>query len=372
MTNPKAKELLQKQENGEISQSEKDLLDSWYIQQEISDDIPDLDILLSDQKESAESLVRYIHEKKPVPLWSRIAVAAAAMVGVVLGLWMYTSSPVTTDHPEIVNQNVISPGKNMATLTFANGKAITLSDAKTGVTIDATRLTYDDGTAIDASGIGQLNGASDQTQTITTPRGGTYQVTLSDGTKVWLNAASSLTYTTPLSAKAYRTVKLEGEAYFEVASDKHHPFVVVSRGQQVEVLGTHFNVNSYADEPQIETSLLEGSVKVKVGKIQTVIKPGEQALNNGQRIEVHQVDMDKVVDWKNGKFNFNHLDFRTAMRKIGRWYNVEVVYDASVSDAMEAGGWMSRNNQLSDVLQAIEASGHAKFRIEGKKIIVSK
>ncbi|MNL40184.1 hypothetical protein D3C87_1625150 [compost metagenome] len=152
--------------------------------------------------------------------------------------------------------------------------------------------------------------------------------------------------------------------------DKHRPFIVSSKGQQIEVLGTHFNVNSYSDEPGAVTTLLEGSVKVKAGNQQKIIRPGEQVLSRSGGMTVREIDVDNVLDWKNGDFNLNHIDFKTAMRKIARWYDMDIIYDENVPDNMESGGWISRDKPLSAVLKSIEASGLVKFKVEGRKIYV--
>jgi ferric-dicitrate binding protein FerR (iron transport regulator) len=167
-------------------------------------------------------------------------------------------------------------------------------------------------------------------------------------------------------------VALTGEGYFEVAKDRSHPFIVEAAGQQVEVLGTHFNVNSYADEPVVATTLLEGSVKVSAAASARTIVPGEQARSSGGGISVARVNTGQVVDWKDGDFNLEGVDFRAAMRKLGRWYNVEFVYDRSVPGDIEAGGWISRSSPLSAVLKSIENSGQVRFKIEGRKVLVFK
>ena len=207
--------------------------------------------------------------------------------------------------------------------------------------------------------------------TVETPRGGQYQVTLADGSKVWLNAASSLKYP-PVFNGASRQVELTGEAYFEIAKDKAHPFKVKTASQTVEVLGTSFDINNYPDEKNIATTLIEGSVKVTGEARQVIIRPGEQAINNGEQIQVAQANIDNVTDWRNGDFYLNRVNFRVAMRKIARWYDIEVIYDASVPDNIESGGWISRNNPLSAVLKAMERTGQVHFKVEGKKVYVSK
>lgn len=311
------------------------------------------------------------HSVKRIKLWSRIAVAAA-IAAVVSGIWLYTDHSIPGQHPQIVNQSNIGPGKVGATLTLANGKTIRLSDARDG------ELAVEAGVVIHKSPGGQLiyefkgnKGQGGKLNTLATSRGETYQVRLPDGSHAWLNSASSLTYSTDLIRKGKRVVKLEGEAYFEIAKDKSHPFIVESKGQEVEVLGTHFNVNAYLDEPVVTTTLLEGSVSITAAGTKRRIKPGEQAVNTASKVIVQQADVDNVVDWKNGDFFLNHIEFKTAMRKIARWYDMDIIYEKTVPDNMESGGWIARNKPLSAVLKSIESSGLVKFKVEGRKIYVT-
>lgn len=309
-----------------------------------------------------------------IKLWKRIAVAAAIATIIFGGGLYYYNLNFSKEQPnETAYQNDAAPGKTGATLTLANGKKIRLSDAKNG------ELAKDAGIIINKSANGQLvyeivpdKSSSGHINTLSTTKGETYKLRLPDGTQIWLNAASNLTYTTNLIKNGKRVVQLDGEAYFEVSKDKKHPFVVESKGQFVEVLGTHFNLNAYKDEPQISTTLLEGSVKVSVNGRMQLIRPGQQAVNYGGRLQVNEVSLDDITDWKEGDFFLNHVDFKTAMRKIARWYDVEIVYDVAVPDDLESGGWMSRRNNLSTVLKAIEGTGLARFRIEGKTVHVFK
>lgn len=301
--------------------------------------------------------------------------AVAAVVSAIIfgaGLFYFKSQQQTSsDNKSAANE--IAPGKQGATLTLANGKKIRLGEASSG------KLANESGVEISKSTNGQLiyeikrnSGESNKVNTLITAKGETYKVRLPDGSLVYLNAASSLTYSSNLIEHGRRSVKLDGEAYFEVSKDKKYPFFVESRGQSVEVLGTHFNVNAYQDEPQIATTLLEGSVKVNVKGRTQLIRPGQQIVNYGGRLQVNEVSLDDITDWKEGDFFLNHVDFKTAMRKIARWYDVEIVYDAAVPNDLESGGWMSRRNNLSTVLKAIEGTGLARFRIEGKTVHVFK
>ncbi|MCD0489175.1 FecR domain-containing protein [Pedobacter sp. MC2016-14] len=308
--------------------------------------------------------------------WWRSVAAVVALVALGTALFVYENDP-KQDLLIVASKNDIAPGKQGATLTLANGKKINLADAANGELVNEAGLKIKK--AKDGQLVYEVNSAlsnENVVNTLSTANGETYIVQLPDGSRVWLNSASSLTYTAKLNQEGKRKVKLDGEAYFEINKDKLHPFIVESRGQQIEVLGTHFNVNTYKDEPLITTTLLEGSVRVTAvasGKAQTqVIKPGEQALNNAGNISTGRADLEKTMDWKNGDFFLNHVDFKTAMRKIARWYNVEVIYDSSVPNDIESGGWLSRDKSLITVLNSIQASGLAKFKIDGRKIYVSR
>ncbi|MNL00170.1 fec operon regulator FecR [compost metagenome] len=313
---------------------------------------------------------------QPAPNWIRgIAIAAAAVMAVVFGIWFYNTSL----NPDSASSRTagrdlmhdIKPGKNTATLTLSNGKAIELSEEKTGLVV-GNDLRYNDGTSV-TSNKDPDNGRTVE-MTITTPRGGTYQVTLSDGTKVWLNAASSLTYTRALNEKGTRRVRLAGEGYFEVAKDKTHPFVVSTKGEEVKVLGTHFNISSYADEKDMKTTLLEGSVLVSRGAADVngvLLKPSEQATVTGNAITIRQVDVNEAVAWKNGDFRFADQSITDIMKQIARWYDIEVVYEADLS-AVRLTGSISRNRNLSQLLKRLGETNEVHFKIEGRRVIVNK
>ncbi|SKA30531.1 protein of unknown function [Chitinophaga eiseniae] len=307
-----------------------------------------------------------------VRLFPRIAIAAAAVGIIALGISLFFTPHKFKAAMEPGNQTHGAPGMNSATLTLSNGRTIRLSDAATG------KLAAEAGVVISKSPTGQLvyeikgNSGHRGINKLSTANGETYQVRLPDGSDVWLNAASSLSYTPDLLSDGKRSVQLEGEAYFSITRDQAHPFIVQSKDQQIEVLGTQFNVNAYADEPVVATTLLKGSVSITTGGQKKKIHPGEQALLSAGRLSVQKVEVDNIIDWKNGDFALNHVEFKTAMRKIARWYDMEVVYDQGVPDNLESGGWISRQQPLSAVLKSIEASGLVKFRVEGRKIYVMK
>lgn len=309
-------------------------------------------------------------------LWPRIAAAVAAVAAIVFGLYFFKAQYMNGHYPEGPSSRTagsalihdIAPGKNTAILTLANGKAIALSDAKTGVLIEEGSLKYNDGSVIQNS-----SGIQEQL-TVTTPRGGTYQVTLPDGTRVWLNAASSITYTAPVKGPgAVRKVTLNGEAYFEVFKNKNQAFVVKSKNQEVTVLGTHFNINAYHDENSIKTTLLEGSVRVSsLASGAIILKPNQQSLNTGSTINVKPVDPNEAVTWKNGYFSFSGENLEEVMKQLARWYDLQVVFDEPALKQKTFIGSIGRFEQLSKVLNMLSRTHVAAFNVEGKTIRISK
>lgn len=312
------------------------------------------------------------------PMYTRIKRIAivAAIVTFICGvtLYFYNNRIGQLSPAQLSFENDVAPGMQGATLTLTNGKQIKLSSVSSG------HLAQEAGMNITKNKDGELiyensGGAKDPNSlnTLSTANGQTFRLRLPDGSVVWLNAGSSLTYSANLirQSDGKRHVTLSGEAYFEIAKNKEHPFVVQSGTQLIEVLGTKFNVNAYPDEPAITTTLMEGSVKVTDGKIQQLIKPGQQVANNGGNLQPINIDTDNIIDWKDGDFYLNHVDFKVAMRKIARWYDVDIIYDVSTFDGMESGGWIARDKPLSHVLKAIESSGMVRFRIEGRTIHVT-
>lgn len=268
----------------------------------------------------------------------------------------------------------IIPGGNKAYLTTGNGNVITLDGLKN------ERLATQNGVAVDKvkdgllryNKIADMGGSNDfvDYHTITIPRGGQYQLLLSDGTKVWLNSASTLKYPVKFS-KNERTVQLTGEAYFEVAKDKTKPFKVNVDDLDVKVLGTHFNIMAYKDEKAIKTTLLEGSVQLTTPHKQVMLKPGEEGrLSYGSgSIDVQQVDAEEAVAWKEGYFVFDNEDIHTIMKRISRWYDVEVVFPPNFKRA-SFGGTVSRFKDVTQVLKSLELTGSVHFEIKERRIIV--
>ncbi|SDM35691.1 FecR protein [Daejeonella rubra] len=279
---------------------------------------------------------------------------------------------------ELLSENDIEPGDDKAILTLGDGTKIILDDAQNGV------LANQGGNSILKTSKGELiysfskdNGNQASVgntenvifNTIQTPKGGKFLVMLPDGSKVWLNAASSLRFPTKFEGTK-REVELQGEAYFEVAHDESKIFEVNTRNQTVQVLGTHFNINAYEDEPSVNTTLLEGSVRISDmrSNISQMLKPGEQA-KVSQKIEVVNVkDTGEAVAWKDGYFHFNDEDIQTVMRQIERWYDVTVIYEGKVP-SNRFGGEIERSLSLLQVLKILEKS-KVHFRLEGREVIV--
>ncbi|WP_256006769.1 FecR family protein [Pedobacter deserti] len=308
-------------------------------------------------------------KKKVVKVvWPRLAVAAA-VGGITFALLLYYNisdkSDVSAKRDTIVKSDIL-PGGNKATLRLSNGQVIDLSAQKSGVVIGARGVTYSDGATL-------KNGSYSKEQTITasTPRGGMYHFVLPDGSKVYLNAATTMKFPSAFN-KANRVVELvSGEAYFEVAKDKNSPFVVESTDQQVEVLGTRFNISAYPEEIGIATTLLEGSVRLKSNSAQRILAPGMAALNNQKGIQIYDVNAPQSIAWTNNKFVFANEDIETIMRKVARWYNVQVYFlGEKPLDRFE--GTVSRFERVSKVLRALESTGQVHFKIEGRAIYVFK
>jgi Fe2+-dicitrate sensor, membrane component len=376
--------LAAKWEAGTISEAEQLELDNWYREHQDEPLMVPESVAASEYDHQVKiwNAIQDQIQVKRVRLWPRIAAAASIVLAIGAGIFFYTNQPKKDVVQTATYAKDVAPGTAGATLTLANGKKIRLTDAgngelakESGVVVTKSAdgqlvYTVQGDVAVDPATIGE--NVHKIRNVLSTERGETYMVVLPDQSKVWLNAASSLIYNTNMNISKERVVSLEGEAYFEVAKDKARPFVVISRGQEVEVLGTHFNVNGYEDETATATTLLEGSVKVSTGDIKQILKPGQQAKSVGNTISVSQADVETVMDWKNGDFFLNRVDFRTAMRKIARWYNVEVIYDKSVPDDIESSGYISRTNNLSAVLKLIEKSGQVHFKIEERRIYVFK
>ncbi|HXO76568.1 MAG TPA: FecR domain-containing protein [Puia sp.] len=379
----------------------------------------ELDRLLKDAAVNGVSL-------EPAPVrrmvaWKKYSVAAAVILLVGAGVFFLTRSHKGPEAAPVANvfKNDVAPGGNKAVLTLGDGSRIVLDSAEKGnlasqgktniVKTDAGKLAYNvagaNGGATAAPGATVDGKTAFLYNTLSTPAGGQYQVTLADGTKVWLNALSKLRFPNEFSGSD-RTVDLTGEAYFEIAKDKSRPFMVRVNGVQVQVLGTSFNVNAYSDESEIKTTLLEGAVRLVKGEVSAPLKPGQQGVTgmpdaggtsggaqsngasaqkgandaqsngaSGQRaaiatsgFSIHSADIDQVMAWKNGLFSWDAADVHTVMRQISRWYGVEVRYEGTPTKAL-FGGEIGRDLTLTQVLTGLSKS-KVHFQLEGKILTV--
>lgn len=384
--------LVEKRLSGTISPKERELLDQWINQEPegqmiwLSDD--------EDEKAFRERLLKRIKKNagirddeigtKGMSTLRRYRRQAAAAVLLLIGgslayvlLTRTNINPVGRFSQKLTIQDA-PPGYQGAVLTLANGDKILLDSTGNGkvaiqghslLVNNSGQLAYEEATGSAASSSMAHADGKQIFNTLETPRGREFRIVLSDGSKVWLNAASSITY--PTSFTGERKVTVTGEAYFEIAQDSRHPFVVSVGDAKVTVLGTHFDLMAYGDEKLVRTTLLEGAVRVSHGHKQVVIAPGQQASFSMQSegIDVAVVDAKQAVAWIDGKLSLDNLDVETIMKKISRWYDVDVVFDGTPSDH-RYWGVINRDVNLSDMLKVMKATGiNASFK--NNKIIVT-
>lgn len=338
---------------------------------------------LLDHRREEGATIKRIGARKRNWIWAAASVAAV----VITGWWLITNKKETPVADQAIHQTApvdAAPGRNTAVLVLADGSVIELDSTGNG------EITRQGNARIIKTADGQVqyqqeSGTTEpEYHTMQTPKGGQYKLVLPDGTRVWLNAASSIRYPTSFIADE-RIVEVTGEVYFEVATVAHstrknenQPFTVKNGGMEVHVLGTHFNINSYDDEGEARVTLLEGSVQVSAysplaagGKKTAMLKPGEQArLAPSGVIKTNaNVNLDEVMAWKKGLFDFNSADINTIMRQIARWYDLEVSYEGTIP-TREFSGKITRNTNVSNVLRILEQS-NIHFRLEQKRIIVT-
>lgn len=375
MERTEAEKLLNKYANGHCTEEELAVLHTWYLAQEL--DVPQLsaeEIEMARQKVWNSLPIHEVAVSKTVKLFpskliKRIAVAAVAVLSLSLGYYFIQKDQLNLSN-ETAKKEQILPGGNKAVLTFADGSTVDLNQITNGV------LREDHGAKIFKTKDGQIYYANNNEEhtkligwnTLSIPAGGYYNVTLSDGTIVWLNAKSSLKYPTEFTGKE-RIVELNGEGYFEVAHRKNQPFKVISKNQTVEVLGTHFNVNAYQDEQNTTTTLLEGSVKINASGVQKLLAPNQQAKLSDGKMTVTSYNANNAIDWVNNDFIFDNENLSSIMKKISRWYNVEVSYPSNLSN-LEFTGSISRSKNITQVLKIMELTGMVTFKVEGRRITV--
>jgi ferric-dicitrate binding protein FerR (iron transport regulator) len=339
--------------------------------------LPDL---LLPKSNDYESPVIEIYAKKKT--WLRIAAAASIVfiLGVGTYLWLVRISKTDIakrENTKPASKQDAAPGGNKAVLILANGNTIVLDNAANGTLANegnAKVIKTSNGQLVYTAPGGEASAAVTY-NTLSTPRGGQYQLSLPDGSKVWLNSASSITFPTAFTGNE-RKVSVTGEAYFEIVplplrTGKKMPFKVDKGNVTIEVLGTHFNVNAYDDEDAMRTTLLEGKVRTSMGNGQwSILKPGQQAVIHQSQLTIHDdVDLESIMAWKNGLFHFENADIKTVMRQLSRWYDIEVEYKGAIKNEplfIE----IPRSTNLSDVLKVIESTAGLRVKFEGKKVTV--
>ncbi|MDR6786506.1 transmembrane sensor [Pedobacter africanus] len=368
------KHLARKWQEGTITNAEKQTFEAWYDSFDAIYEMKGTET----REQAWERLYQNIIKKANITagrnrtfkMWGGWLTAAAALALVFLGIYFFNTFRYQgASRRQLTSASAdVLPGKNSATITLGDGRKIELSHAKNGVVIGRHNFAYSDGTPLESLSQEQKN----TMLTANTPRGGTYQIVLPDGTKVWLNAESSLQFPARFNDKT-REVKLSGEAYFEVAHNRTKPFKVSSKGQEVLVLGTHFNINGYDAGGVTKTTLLEGAVKITGNKDNQVLRPGQQGILEATgKINVAPANIADAIAWKNGYFIFDEETLESVMYKVARWYDLEVEYEDAEIKKQVFGGSISRYENVSKVFYMLEKAGNVKFRLEGRKVIVNK
>ncbi|MCJ8209212.1 FecR domain-containing protein [Mucilaginibacter sp. RS28] len=364
------KDLLERYNAGKCSEAECRLVDSWFNYQAANNpEMPGSDDIELIGREIWHNLPAsgYVAKRH---LWYKIT-AAAAMLAVVCGIFLHVNSR-RNNQPAVAKQKqTILPGTYGATLTLGNGNRIALRALQNGVFAEESTVT------ISKTAKGELvykvkdtGVATPQVNTLSTAKGETFKVELPDGSSVWLDAASTLTYSTNLATADIRKVSLTGEAYFKVAHDAEHPFVVKTAGHEVKVLGTEFNISSYPDDDVETTTLIKGSVSMSTANQKVLLVPGQQGVVNNGRIEKSAANIYAAIGWKNNEFVFASQDIRAIMKLIARWYDVDIYYEGNITNEKISGN-ISRFADINSVVNILRATEMVKVQIDGRKLIIS-
>ena len=375
------KKIIERYLSGKATADEILFLEKYYEFLDKTDKVIHTGEVQELEAENFNAIKARIKSSKKIPFIPsyKYATAAAILILICGGLYFLFRSDLTDKEPKLAQVETldVAPGTDKAVLTLADGSRIVLDENtaknisdKNGVKISKTKdgqLVY---TVLNRSDVATSKNIA--FNTIQTPKGGQYQVVLPDGSKVWLNAASSLKYPEVFAGNT-RNVELKGEAYFEVAKNKAMPFHVKSLDQDVEVLGTHFNINSYLDDGTIKTTLLEGRVRVSNSGSVKILSPGEQAIaGTGANATIQltrDADTDGETAWKNGLFQFNDSGLKVILNQLERWYDIKIDYSSVPNKRYN--GMVPRKAKLSEVLKMLEKTGNIKFEIiEGRKLKV--
>lgn len=385
MNKTSIKKLLRKYRAGTCSADEIIVLESWYLSKarETGDEIDEVSLMLAQQR-IEESIKKNtgisLRSNKIVRLWPRIAAAASILIFLCTGFYFLIHKRSVKQTTRTANYDV-APGDNRAILT-TNGKRIVLDETKSGLIVNHGNLAItkaSDGLVVYRStSAGNRAGSVMLYDTLTIPRGGQHQLLLADGTKIWLDADTKFRYPEQFTGKERLVELISGEAYFEVVHNSAKPFRVKVKNQVIEDLGTHFNINAYDDESAIRTTLVEGSIRLKLnmpssvsGKKDVVLEPGQQAIvgSGMSTLTLKAVDTEEALAWKNGYFRFNNEKIQSVMRKLSRWYDIDVQFAGKTSDEGYYGH-ISRYKNISEVLKMLEQTKGIHFKIEGRRVTV--
>ena len=368
MTQQEIKERLARYEKGDATVEDIAFFESFYIQ------FNNQSFAVNDEEKLADVELAWQHIEKSIGMSKRQIwwpwLSAAALLLLISGVCLYIISSHRQRALPAQYANDVPPGAHRAILKLSNGRTIALDDQHKGFIAKDASATIRKNAAGEISYESPAAAQQIALNTMTTPMGGTYQLKLADGTTATLDAGSSITYPVTFTGKE-RKVEITGQVYFEVAHDARKPFLVTFKGNVVKVLGTHFNINSYTDEPELKTTLLQGSILLTTGKSQTLLKPGEQGvLNQGNgSVKVSAVNIRNEVSWTEDYFIFDKENIKEIMRQLSRWYGIEVVYTGPVTGE-EFSGAISRNKNISQVLHMLEYSQAVHFKISGRRVIV--
>jgi len=339
---------------------------NWYMisKRSIADDARLDAVITQDEVIKRRSRIRQ--------LIRRVLPYAAAMFIVALaGTWYLFEQRQKQYNPQEIATSDVLPGGNRATLTLVNGKKIDLSSEQSEIVVEDQHITYSDGSSLTSISNEKENTSAISQLALSTPKGGTYRVTLPDGSKVWLNAASTIQYPSSFTGKE-RVVEISGEAYFQIQEDSQHPFKVLSQEQEILVLGTEFNIAAYPDENTTKTTLVAGKVRlspnqaegkaVNISDRPIVLNPGEQVTLRNGHITKSKVEVSQYTAWKDGFFYFNRLPTSAAIAQLARWYDLDVIYQGKLPDE-NVFAYIDRNKPLDAILTAFEKSG-LQFKVE--------
>ena len=377
MDKEQAKTLLTRYAEGQCTPEEAAQVEAWYLRitKEQGDPSVDTDyahLYAAAHERLMQALPGMQSPEKPVRALKWLPYMAAAAVLTLVSVAFFFRSQ-RLEPLQVISASSILPGGNRATLTVAGGQAVPLDSNQSGILMNGAQVFYTDNRAVDGVSLA-MNDPSEKSVPLelATPKGGTYQITLPDGTEVWLNAATTLIYPSRFDDRQ-RVVEISGEGYFSVASDSKRPFIVKTAGQAVEVLGTEFNVSAYTDERSVKTTLIEGAVRVNPTRsVRKPVKlnPGEQSvLSEGATLTTRQVDTDAVTAWKNGRILLTNVPLDELMRQLSRWYNLDIAYQGNVP-AIQFEGEITRDVTLEKVLRFLQDSGLEFELTHDRKLLV--